>query len=360
MTIALLAKPPLAVQVRRALNGLDFAWHDPSDLSTMFQDHTGTTPVTGVEQPVGKILDKSGNGYHATQSITASRPTLSARYNLLLNSSTLSTQNVTTVAAQHTLSFTGTGTVTLSGTATGSLVGTGVSDRVSLTFTPTAGTLTLTVTGSVTQAMLNIGASAMPYQAITTATSYDSNPLLFPWYLKYDGVDDYMNLPYMGLYASGAASAVIALSAPVQSANNYPITEATTVEGASVYIPLRRIGTLTTVDTLIRNSSSVVALDSAGATMFSGSAANVGSFVDTGTSFKKYNNSLLSENNSYARSGAVAVANTTIGALVQATLTGFVNMDYYGSIIVKGAALTDKQRKLCEQYLARKAGVTLA
>jgi len=81
--------------------------------------------------------------------------------------------------------------------------------------------------------------------------------------------------------------------------------------------------------------------------------------VDTGTSFKKYNNSLLSESNSYARSGTVAVANTTIGALVQATLSGFVNMNYYGSIIVKGAALTDKQRKLCEQYLARKAGVQL-
>ena len=34
-------------------------WYDPSDLSTMFQDAAGTTPVTAVEQPVGLMLDKS-------------------------------------------------------------------------------------------------------------------------------------------------------------------------------------------------------------------------------------------------------------------------------------------------------------
>ena len=35
------------------------AWYDPSDFSTMFQESTGVTPVTAVEQPVGLILDKS-------------------------------------------------------------------------------------------------------------------------------------------------------------------------------------------------------------------------------------------------------------------------------------------------------------
>lgn len=58
-------------------------WYDPSDLTTMFQDSAGTTPVTAVEQPVGRILDKSGRGNHATQSTTAARPVLSARVNLL-------------------------------------------------------------------------------------------------------------------------------------------------------------------------------------------------------------------------------------------------------------------------------------
>jgi hypothetical protein len=80
------------------------------------------------------------------------------RQNLLLNSATLSTQTVTVTAAAHTLSFNGTGTVTLTGTSTaGPLVGTGANTRVSLTFTPTAGSLTLTVSGSVTNANLEIG-----------------------------------------------------------------------------------------------------------------------------------------------------------------------------------------------------------
>ncbi len=35
------------------------AWYDPSDLSTMFQDTAGTTPVTATGQTVGLLLDKS-------------------------------------------------------------------------------------------------------------------------------------------------------------------------------------------------------------------------------------------------------------------------------------------------------------
>ncbi len=52
------------------------AWYDPSDLSTLFQDAEGTVAVTGPDQPVGRILDKSPNGNHATQSAEASKPIL--------------------------------------------------------------------------------------------------------------------------------------------------------------------------------------------------------------------------------------------------------------------------------------------
>jgi hypothetical protein len=51
------------------------AWYDPSDLTTLFQDSAGTTPVTTAGQTVGKILDKSGRGNHATQATLAQRPT---------------------------------------------------------------------------------------------------------------------------------------------------------------------------------------------------------------------------------------------------------------------------------------------
>jgi hypothetical protein len=44
-------------------SGEQGAWYDPSDMSTLFQDTAGTTPVTAIEQPVSLMLDKSkGSG----------------------------------------------------------------------------------------------------------------------------------------------------------------------------------------------------------------------------------------------------------------------------------------------------------
>jgi lysophospholipase L1-like esterase len=51
-------------------------WLDPNDLSTLFQDAAGTTPVTAAGQPVGLIRDKSGNGKHASQATDTKRPIL--------------------------------------------------------------------------------------------------------------------------------------------------------------------------------------------------------------------------------------------------------------------------------------------
>ncbi len=39
-------------------------WWDPSDLSTMFQNSAGTTPVVSDGDPVARINDKSGNSRH--------------------------------------------------------------------------------------------------------------------------------------------------------------------------------------------------------------------------------------------------------------------------------------------------------
>ncbi len=64
-------------------SGEQGAWYDPSDLSTLFQDSAGTTPVTAVEQPVGLMLDKSGRGNHASQATSTKRPIYSRRVNLL-------------------------------------------------------------------------------------------------------------------------------------------------------------------------------------------------------------------------------------------------------------------------------------
>lgn len=94
-----------------------------------------------------------------------------AATNTLLNSATVVTQDITVAASQYTLSFYGTGTITLSGSHVSTIVGSGASPtRTTYTFTPTAGSLTLTVTGSCTWGQLELGSSATSYIA-TTATA---------------------------------------------------------------------------------------------------------------------------------------------------------------------------------------------
>jgi hypothetical protein len=118
-----------------------------------------------------------------------------SRTNLLLNSATLVTQNVTVTAVAYSLSFYGAGAVTLSGTATGTVTGSGAyPSRSTLTFTPTAGTLTLTVSGSCTDAQLESGGgitSVIPTTssqvtraadlAVMTGTNFSS------WYSQSEG-----------------------------------------------------------------------------------------------------------------------------------------------------------------------------
>lgn len=343
--------------IAAANNGLLF---DIGDMSTMFQDAAGTIPVTAVEQPVGKILDLSGNGNHATQSITASRPVLSARKNVLLATETLATQSVTSVAAQYTLSFTGTGSVTLSGTATGTLTGTGTDNRVSLAVTPTAGTLTLTVSGSVTKAQLELGAVAGPYQRVNTATDYDTDPRYFPKYLKFDGVDDYLNLPYMGLYANGSASVVMAKSADYQIDSPTFLAETSSTTTTPTYQLLGGIIQPYGLGAYIRNDAGVTTANTkAVLTGDVRSAAHIVTITDTGSVIKRFNNSSIADSDAYTRANPLTVDRTVVGAFYAgASIYNKAIMKMYGLIITK-SALTDAQRIKCERFLAQKSGVLL-
>ena len=51
------------------------AYYSPVDISTLFQDAAGTVPVTADGDPVGRMIDLSGNGNSAAQSTSAARPT---------------------------------------------------------------------------------------------------------------------------------------------------------------------------------------------------------------------------------------------------------------------------------------------
>jgi hypothetical protein len=121
------------------------------------------------------------------------------RTNLLLNSlitgANLSTQNVTVTAVAHTISFYGTGSITLSGAHSATVNGTGAyPTRTTLTFTPTAGTLTCTVSGTVQFANLEAGAFAtsyIPTIASTVTRSADvatiTGSLFSQWYNQPQG-----------------------------------------------------------------------------------------------------------------------------------------------------------------------------
>lgn len=166
----------------------------PGSYSVLWQHPVGTTlngllflSGSSTSCTIDNISVRELPGNHAYQTTATSRPVLSARVNQYLATETLTTQNVTTLAAQYRLSFEGTGTITLSGSATGVyLAGLHL-------ITCTAGTLTSTVSGSVTKADLRVandGANLPPYQRVNTSTDYDTAG--FPHYLRFDGVDDWL------------------------------------------------------------------------------------------------------------------------------------------------------------------------
>ena len=196
-------------------------WLDPSDMSTMFQDVTGTTPVTAVEQPVGLILDKSRglvlgpelvvNGGFATD--TAGW-TLAAGGAATVSGGVLTLSNVSSRARLSQFSTTVAGRsyqVTVSGVNLGN--STATSARVQLgssQFILAAGTNSLlyVASGSSTEVVLfendttaglnfsvdNISVREIAGNHATQATA-TSRPILRQdasgrYYLFFDGIDD--------------------------------------------------------------------------------------------------------------------------------------------------------------------------
>jgi hypothetical protein len=173
-----------------------------------------------------------------------------SRANIFLNSdligTNLATQSITVTAAPWTVSFTGTGTITFSGAFVGSLAGSGASTRVQQTFTPTAGLLTCTVTGTVIKAQAELGSFASTFiptaaTAVTRAADLLTYPsagnlaVLSPYTLYAEGKTD-------GIAAAGYDLLLISSNqnyAPYLGLGDFPGGGVWFVSGASGYTPSR-------------------------------------------------------------------------------------------------------------------------
>ena len=390
-------------------SGEQGVWYDPSDFSTLFQDSAGTTPVTAVEQPVGKILDKSGRGNHATQATSASRPLLSARVNLLtysedftdaawLKSNVTVTSNVeispigTSTAALLTTTDVGhalreVGTVVTPNTAykmtfyvkrgsmselkydvynrsAGSFIiaptsyysqTSSVWARVSLDFTTPAGCTSIDarpladsgVTGTVYiwGAQLETGSTATRYQRINAATDYDT--VGFPLKETFDGVDDNQATTTGG---GASTSAMIVLGFK------------STLAGAAQTLWSDRTGN--TGLKLEKTAANVIAFSGGNGAAI---VTATGDAIATGTNYvvtALYDGVNLSVqlNNATAVTTACVLSAGTAAITVgkdNGAATAFFKGDIYETIYVKDDVQTASQIVAAKQFVASKSGVTL-
>lgn len=153
-----------------------------SDLITFTRSGTGATRTNSAGQIEEVAANTPRFDYDPATLLPRGILIEDAGTNLLLNSlvtgDNLSTQSVTVEATPYTISFYGTGTVTLSDAFAATVVGSAVyPTRTSLTFTPTAGSLTVTVSGTVQFAQLETGStptSFVPTGASAVKRSRDS------------------------------------------------------------------------------------------------------------------------------------------------------------------------------------------
>jgi hypothetical protein len=263
---------------------------------------------------------------------------LSARVNELLNTATLATQNVTTRAATYTLAFSGTGTVTTSGTNVG------VYSAGSNSLVCTAGTLTLTVSGSVTSADLrvtNTGVGLPAYQAVVTSTNYDTTG--FPYYLKFDGTDDFLTTASINPGAGVKAQMFAGVRVETPRSNNSPVWQfgdtTTTATDAMMRI-LTGDGSTDSYRAALNGSgvnqsprvTKVVPYTVVFSTLYDAAAAGAGeiSLRENGT---------VKATGSATDSGVTSFGSQVLYIGRQATATGYLNGKLYSLIVRFGANL---------------------
>ncbi len=115
-----------------------------------------------------------------------------ARTNIFLQSSSPANQTITVAAVPHVLSFYGTGTITLSGAHVATLVGSGAYPTKSqISFTPTAGSLVVTISGNVISPQLEEGGIVSTYIPTAANAQLRADDIatvpLSPWFNPSEG-----------------------------------------------------------------------------------------------------------------------------------------------------------------------------
>ena len=189
-------------------------WYDPSDISTLFQDAAGTTPVTAAGQSVGLMLDKSkglvlGPELVPTGTVGIIGTATAATYNTSTGAGSvtrvdLSNQSFVSIGSLVNGNFyrvqitVHSGTILLrAGTATGSTLATLTAGSTSLLVTPTTALVIATTVGTATFTLTSF--RELPGNHATQSTSLsrptyqvDSNGR---GYLLFDGSDDFLVTP---------------------------------------------------------------------------------------------------------------------------------------------------------------------
>ena len=352
-------------------SGEEGAWYDPSDFSTMFQDSAGTTPVTAVGQPVGRINDKSGNANNAIQSTAANRPILQG---------TPTGPNISTGPAALGTGWADSGGGSITGTATtgsgyyGPSVEIGKTYQVTYTVALTSGTVRLNlgstggterttsgtyeerITAASTVSARFIGVSAFT-GVISNVVIKDASPgfLGAPYYLDFDGVNDSLRSTNIDLTATDALT-VFAGARKNSDAGTYVLAELS--------------------DSLVANSGafSIFAPVSAGATY---SLASKGTSQGVATTSASYSASITNVLTGVCDISAVTCALRVDGVAAASTPAtqgtgnygnhplnigsrGGSSLRFPGRVyafILRGAATPDLSET--EAWVAGKTGVTL-
>ena len=337
-------------------SGEEGAWYDPSDLTTLYQDAAGTTPVTGTGQPVGLMLDKSKgltlgsevvtNGTFDTDSNwdKGTHWTISGGVASSVNGSLRNLSQVClTVGKTYKVSWdqtTSSGNIMVYvglGFTTPAITGTGTKTAICKATTNT--TLYFQAQNGFTGTIDNISVRELPGNHATQSTS-TARPTLQTsgglYYLDFDGVDDYMSLPSIttsqpfGLFVA-AENQTLAIAGVISGGiSGYLGVRYTTDAYWGTFDGAQRLFAITSV-----GSPDIVALTQ-----------------DSGISYPRINGV---DSSSYA-----ANLTSQTWVIFGAFTSGSAQFDgrVYGSVIIE-KSLSPAEVQSTESYLATKSGVTL-